>query len=270
MPAFNARALANDAVSSLIGQTYENWELIFVSDDEEDYSLPEDPRIRRYFSHAYASGPGAARNVGLLHAKGELVTHLDADDLFHPQRLEKLAPLALSHGIALDNMRILDYERCSEIGRLFSPHRARLDFEAALDLNYPIFPIFRKELLSEWDADICFAEDVLFNLRAISKVPFVPVLNSALMDYRVRQGSISCSEESCERADSAYCMILSKLDASDFGFSPSWKGKIRKMFERKAGLNREFLNSKDELDIKSFAEYASTLAAGMEVQQNCS
>ena len=268
MPAFHAKALVPDAVSSLIDQTYTNWELLFVSDDGEDYMLPGDSRIRQYRSPGYASGPGTARNVGLRQAKGSLIAHLDADDLFHRQRLEKLVPPALEHGIALDNMRILDFGSGAAIGRLFGPRRTGLDFDSALELNYPIFPVYRKDMLSEWDEDIFFAEDVLFNLRAISRGAIFPVLNSPLMDYRVRQGSISCSGDSCLCAEDAYSAILSKLDVSDLGFSPSRKEPVRKMFERKAGLNRAFLNLKGELDIKSFAEYASILDAGREVQQN--
>lgn len=256
MPAFNAKALVPDAVSSLLAQTYRNWELILVCDDWDDYGavLPSDRRIRQCASSRCASGPGAARNVGLRHARGDLVTHLDADDLFHPERLQHLVPLAIEHGIALDNMRMLDFESGTVIGTLFDAGRACLDFEKALELNFPIFPVYRKELLSEWDEDIGFAEDVLFNLRAISRVSVIPVLNRPLMDYRVRQGSISCSDESCRLAEDAYAAILNSLCASDLGFSPSKKADLIRMFERKAGLNRNFM--KQGFGIKSFAEYA--------------
>lgn len=262
--------MAPEAVSSLVRQTYRNWELLFVSDDGEDYSriLPKDSRIRYCRSKRHASGPGAARNVGLCLARGELVAHLDADDLFHPERLERLVPLAMTHGMALDNMRILDFEDGVLIASLFDSARKALSFDDMLDLNYPIFPLYKKALLSDWDEDIAFAEDVLFNLRAISRISNSPIENSPLMDYRVRPGSVSCSAGSCQRAEEAYCTILEKLDISDLGFCSSRKEQVRGMFERKASLNRTFLNLKGELDIKSFAEYASILDMKREVQQN--
>lgn len=270
MPAFDARTHLPEAAASLIGQSYCNWELIVVSDDGEDYSnvLPRDERIRFCESPHAASGPASARNAGLSHALGELIAHLDADDLFHPERLASLVPLAMRHGMALDNMRILDFEKGTQIALLFDPDRERLGFEDALELNHPIFPLCRKSLIGKWDEDIPFAEDVLFNLRAISKIPHVPVLNEALMDYRVRSGSVSCSEESCQQAEAAYCAILERLESSGFGFGPERVGSVRGMFERKAKLNRAFLNLKDKLDIKSFAEYASILDAPEQVQQN--
>lgn len=270
VPAFDAATLLPDAFGSLLGQTYRNWELIVVSDDGRDYSrlLPADARVRHCPSRSHASGPGAARNVGLRQARGELIAHLDVDDIFRPERLELLVPLALEHGIALDNMRILDFEAGLPIATLFDYARTSLSFDDALELNYPIFPIYRKSVLGEWDEDIPFAEDVLFNLRAISRLPHVPVLNKPLLDYRVRPGSISCSEASGRNAENAYAVILEKLETSNFGFCPSRARSIRMMFERKANLNLRFLNFKSSLNIKSFAEYASYLDAQREVQQN--
>jgi hypothetical protein len=182
--------------------------------------------------------------------------------------LARLVPLAMHCGMSLDNIRILDYEKGRQIALLFDLKRERLDFEEALDLNHPVFPLCRRSLIGEWDEDIPFAEDVLFNLRAISRISHVPVVNEPMMDYRVRPGSVSCSEKSGLHADEAYSAILQKLAHSDFGFCPSKIGLVKKMFERKAELNRAFLNLKGKLDIKSFAEYASILDAPGKVQQN--
>lgn len=270
MPAFDAQNHLPDAAASLVGQSYSSWELLVVSDDWEDYRdlLPKDERIRFFRSPHPGSGPAAARNAGLSHARGDLVGHLDADDLYHPERLMRLVPLAMRCGMALDNMRILDYQNGSQIALLFDRRRKGLDFEEALDLNHPIFPLCRRSLIGQWDEDIPFAEDVLFNLRAISRISQVPVLNEPMMDYRVRSGSVSCSERSCLDADEAYSAILKRLEKSDFGFCPSKIDSLRRMFERKAELNRTFLNLKGKLGIKSFAEYASILDAPRKVQQN--
>ena len=151
---------------------------------------------------------------------------------------------------------------------LFERDRKRLAFEDALELNHPIFPLCRRSLIGAWDEDIPFSEDVLFNLRAISKICSVPILNEPMMEYRVRMGSVSCSDGSCLHADVAYSAILAKLAHSDFGFCPSKVDLVRRMFERKAKLNQSFLNLKGKLDIKSFAEYASILDAPEKVQQN--
>lgn len=80
--------LVVDAVESLIGQGFRNWEVIVVWDSSQ--WEPLEKLIRLYpFIHAVISteGTGAARNRGLDVARGELCLFLDADDFLHPDAL---------------------------------------------------------------------------------------------------------------------------------------------------------------------------------------
>ena len=91
LPLYNKKGYVRKAVQSIQDQTYGNWELIIVNDGSSDGSENEvpasDKRIRLF--HQKNSGPGAARNRGIREAKGQLVTFLDADDHYYPQKLEK-------------------------------------------------------------------------------------------------------------------------------------------------------------------------------------
>lgn len=91
MPLYNKRRYVRRAVDSVIQQAFPNWELIIVDDGSTDGSVDEiprnDSRIRLY--RQANAGPAAARNYGILMATGELVTFLDADDYYYPQKLEK-------------------------------------------------------------------------------------------------------------------------------------------------------------------------------------
>jgi glycosyltransferase involved in cell wall biosynthesis len=91
LPLYNKRSYVRRAVQSIQDQTYGNWELIVVNDGSSDGSENEvptsDKRIRLF--HQKNSGPGAARNRGIREAQGQLVTFLDADDHYYPQKLEK-------------------------------------------------------------------------------------------------------------------------------------------------------------------------------------
>lgn len=86
VPTCNRAALLKDALASLVAQDYANWEAVVVNDggvDVESMALALDPRGRvRYFAHDTSRGPGAARNTGLSHARGEIICYLDDDDLF--------------------------------------------------------------------------------------------------------------------------------------------------------------------------------------------
>jgi glycosyltransferase involved in cell wall biosynthesis len=92
-----ARFLA-EAIESVLGQTYEHWELLLVDDGSTDgssviaarYADAHDPRVR-CLEHPGRSGRGtsASRNLGGRHAQGPYVAFLDGDDVWLPKKLEE-------------------------------------------------------------------------------------------------------------------------------------------------------------------------------------
>lgn len=85
VPVYNASKHIPHIVSSIICQTYTNWELILVDDGSKDNSYDvcceyalKDSRIK--VLHQENQGPSAARNNGLRHTNGDWVTFIDADD----------------------------------------------------------------------------------------------------------------------------------------------------------------------------------------------
>jgi glycosyltransferase involved in cell wall biosynthesis len=92
MPAFNAESTVALSITSIIEQTYSNWELIIIDDKSTDqtvYLIEEfnDPRIVLY-KHRKNIGVSSARNFGLTLAKGKYIAFLDSDDLWTSAKLE--------------------------------------------------------------------------------------------------------------------------------------------------------------------------------------
>jgi glycosyltransferase involved in cell wall biosynthesis len=96
MPCFNAAPYVAEAIESALGQSYGNVEVIVVDDGSTDGSAEIVSRLavehagRIHLFHTARRGPYPARNVGLQHAKGELIAFLDADDWWLPEALERL------------------------------------------------------------------------------------------------------------------------------------------------------------------------------------
>lgn len=102
----DAERFLEEAIASVLAQTYPNWELLLVDDGSTDGStaiakahaqrLPE--RIR-YLAHAGHENRGmsASRNLGLRDARGEYVAWLDADDVYRPEKLERQVALLKAH-----------------------------------------------------------------------------------------------------------------------------------------------------------------------------
>lgn len=113
MPLYNAERHVADAIRSCTRQLHTEWELIVVDDASTDSSVSivqsfDDPRVRlRRLPET--KGPGHARNVALWMARGEWITVLDADDLYHRQRLTTLLAVARdlgAHNIYFDELRL--------------------------------------------------------------------------------------------------------------------------------------------------------------------
>lgn len=92
IPAYNQARFLAGAIQSVLDQTFTDLEIIVVDDDSPDetsqvVSKFADPRIR-YIKHTINKGLPGARNTGIRHSSGELIALLDADDYFHPKKLE--------------------------------------------------------------------------------------------------------------------------------------------------------------------------------------
>jgi glycosyltransferase involved in cell wall biosynthesis len=94
IPTHNRATMLKRAIESVLAQSYQDFELIIVSDgatDETD-SLVEgwDDRRIRYFKHAHSKGASAARNTGIKNSRGAYLAFLDDDDEWLPFHLESL------------------------------------------------------------------------------------------------------------------------------------------------------------------------------------
>lgn len=91
IPAYQQAAYLGAAIESVLNQRYADWELIVVNDASPDQTNAivaqyNDPRLR-LLVHAQNRGLPAARNTGLRAANGDILMLLDADDLFHEDKL---------------------------------------------------------------------------------------------------------------------------------------------------------------------------------------
>jgi glycosyltransferase involved in cell wall biosynthesis len=94
----NAAKFLQEAIESVLAQTYDNWELFLIDDGSSDASTAIAWRYveqysgkARYLEHVghQNRGMSASRNLGIRHAKGEYITFLDADDVWLPHKLEQ-------------------------------------------------------------------------------------------------------------------------------------------------------------------------------------
>lgn len=105
-PFFNTEKFLEEAIVSVLAQTYDNWELLLVDDGSTDSSTeiaqkysrkyPDKVRYLQHEGHQNL-GKSTSRNLGINNAKGEYISFLDADDIFLPLKLEKQIAILESH-----------------------------------------------------------------------------------------------------------------------------------------------------------------------------
>lgn len=93
IPTYNRAAKCTESVTSILNQTFNDYEIIVVDDGSTDgtkeaLSSAFGDRIR-YFRQNNA-GASVARNQGILEATGEFISFCDSDDVFMPTHLEEL------------------------------------------------------------------------------------------------------------------------------------------------------------------------------------
>ena len=95
VPVYNAEKYLHRCIDSVLAQTYKDFELLLIDDGSKDSSgticdeyAAQDARVKVF--HKENGGVSSARNVGLDHARGEWIMHLDGDDWIEHDMLERL------------------------------------------------------------------------------------------------------------------------------------------------------------------------------------
>jgi len=93
MPAYNAQAYIRQSVQSVLGQTFEDFELLVVNDGSTDMTRDilaafDDPRLR-IIDNPRNLGIVGTLNHGLTMARGQYIARIDADDICLPHRFAR-------------------------------------------------------------------------------------------------------------------------------------------------------------------------------------
>lgn len=203
-----------EAISSVLGQTLRELELIIVDDGSSDESVAvierkaAGDRRLRLFKQPANGGPAAARNRALCEARGRWIAVFDSDDLMAPDRLESLVARAAADGadIVVDNLLVF-HDGEAGPGRPFlrgqeyaAPRwialeeyiRAARMYARGPSLGY-LKPLFRAEALagSRYREALRIGEDYDLVVRLLANGRRLRLEPRALYRYRKHGQSVS-------------------------------------------------------------------------------
>lgn len=197
MPVFNGEEFLERSVGSLLKQTLDNFEIVFIDDGSTDNSL----NILKDYEEEYDfvnvltqenSGSGKARNYGINEAKGEYIAFLDADDFYiDKDALEKMYDLAALNDADMVTANIMhDVENQGKFVP-FGPFRHYTHNDIILPEQYGIpwsfyKNLFKRDFLVEnniYFPDLLRGQDPVFLAEALTKVDKIYVAATDLYAY---------------------------------------------------------------------------------------
>ncbi len=198
MPVYNAERFICESIESILGQTYEHWELILIDDASGDGSAmlargyaQKDSRIR-FYANEKNLGVAKTRNRALSLARGAFVAPLDNDDVALSSRLEEQVRFLETHpdhALVASDLEIID-EHSRAIAVRVYPH-SDSEIRRCLSRMNPIASpasMFRRsaflELGGVYDESVCPVEDYDFVIRVAQRFK-IANLERILTRYRI-------------------------------------------------------------------------------------
>jgi glycosyltransferase involved in cell wall biosynthesis len=199
LPTRNRPRLLREAVESVLGQTFGDFELLIVDDGSDDALnadggtqaaidefIARDSRVKM-FRHETPLGAPAARNRAIAEAQGRYLTGLDDDDLMLPNRLQTLLAANLDSYSLVCSSFFLEK---NGVRRLFNNRKRLITLDEILHFNMvdnqALFLTKRAQALSGFDEALLASQDYDFWTRLIEN--FGPCLRIATPSYVRREG----------------------------------------------------------------------------------
>jgi len=219
VPMFNAEKFVAHTLSSLLSQTYTNFEIIIVDDGSTDGSkrvvdhFSFDRRIR--YVRKDNAGTGSALNFGHERASGKYVTWCSADNVYYPMFIQALRAALKAAEVQKKNTRLVysDFHFLNVNGQPIqqvihkAPQRG-IDLIDGYDIGMSF--MYTKELWDEtglyWEK-IC--EDFNWCVRAAQHTEF-GLVNAILAGFRVHGDQITGNRQQEEKAAADECKELAR------------------------------------------------------------
>lgn len=207
IPVYNVQEYLRKCLDSVIGQTYDNLEILLVNDGSTDrsgeicdYYASRDSRIR--VIHQQNGGLASARNTGMDAAKGAYIGFVDSDDWIDLDMYEFLYNLLHQHQADLSICRLKEITHAKLINRStgqllvcdgLSAVKRIFRRENDFHIGYSVFnKLYKKELLDNLRFPVGrLTEDIYFTPKLMYRCRKCVYQDTAKYNYlKERPGSI--------------------------------------------------------------------------------
>ncbi len=252
VPVFNAEEYIENCILSILHQTYPYFELILIDDGSTDHSMNicqkyenEDSRIK--VLHQSNQGVSSARNVGILAARGDYITFVDADDTLEREALEKALDFIIKKNA---DLVVYGWRTVNNIdGTINSSRLNSTDSENIPDVireilrhyseyggGYPWNKMWRRDaVISDgneiplFDEKLFYFEDLEWVIRMILRIRKVVVCPDHLYSYYIHEESVTHSKKNGEKKEIGYHQSISRV-IEDLSCLPDLKEEFSEQY----------------------------------------
>jgi len=197
-PSYNSAYYIEATISSVLEQSYQNWEMIIINDASTDNSLNI---IKKYISidsriklHRNVKNIGVAksRNKGMEICTGDYIALLDSDDIWFSQKLEKQIQFMQSKNILMSysNYNTID-EKSKTINQFQTKDKITYYDMLKTSTIGTLTTVYNAKILGKIYFMNIGHEDYVFKLHILKQIPYAEGLNETLASYRIVNNSIS-------------------------------------------------------------------------------
>ncbi|MFA7440168.1 MAG: glycosyltransferase family 2 protein [Sphingomonadaceae bacterium] len=249
IPTYNVAATVRRSIESAQGQTVSPHEIIVVDDASQDETrdvvramAASDPRIHLIES-AVNGGPSVARNLGIDAAAGKRIALLDADDIWKPERLERMLAVMDETGVAFlaDNLILYDiwadregrlaYDasgpRTVVDARVYFANCVREKFQFSL-----LKPLLDREFLVEnnirYRKDVRYGEDFFYYADIFLAGARGLVLTEGYYVYTTQVGEFSGQKSPHTRSNTDVATMVARMEELETRADPATRREIRR------------------------------------------
>ena len=234
MPTYNCAKFIKETIESVLNQTYENWELVIVDDcsndnTEEIVESFNDKRIK-YHKLEKNSGAAVARTTAMKMATGNYMAFLDSDDLWKKEKLEKQLEFMKKNNY---NFTCTAYEQIDEEGNKLNKvikTKKKANYNRIL-LDCPVgnsTVMYNVDNLGKFEVpNIRKRNDDALWLQILKKEKFIYGMPDVLVEYRIRNNSISSNKLSLIKYHWQLYREIEHLSVIRSAFHICWWGMIK-------------------------------------------
>ena len=279
IPLYNKEKFVENAVKSILEQTFSDFEIIIIEDCSTDKSSDVASKINsnkiKIVQHEKNKGLSAARNTGIKNSSARYITFLDADDVWKSNYLEKIHDLILRFPDA--KLLATNYEELYPNNVIVLPKNGSAvnkkdsiiqDF-FEISLTQPLYcscslcvekSVF--ETIGLYDEKITYGEDIDFNIRANNYFKLA-YSNAVLVTYTMfsenqitnasLKNKVIPDFDAYETLTSTNPSLKKYLDFNRYVFAKQYKleNDFTNFYKMKHGIETKNLNFKQRLLLKS-------------------